>query len=123
MEMGRLFNEGHKNVHDDLWSGRLSVVNEDLVCAFEEKSDDSPLHHFPFIFLKFHSLLHGIVSDKLKFQKLCAHCVLKMLTEEHKLKRQAGTLDFQTQYSEEGENFLSCLVTGMRHGCSMKPLN
>ena len=24
-------------MHDDLWSGRLSVVNEDLVLAFEEK--------------------------------------------------------------------------------------
>jgi len=25
----QLFNEGHKIVHDDLWSGRLSVVKED----------------------------------------------------------------------------------------------
>ena len=33
----RLFNEGHKNVHDDLRSGRLSVVNEDLVRAVEGK--------------------------------------------------------------------------------------
>jgi hypothetical protein len=27
----RLFNVGRKNVHDDLRSGRQSVVNEDLV--------------------------------------------------------------------------------------------
>ena len=27
----RLFNEGRENVHDDPRSGRLSVVNEDLV--------------------------------------------------------------------------------------------
>ena len=33
----RLFNEGRENVHDDLRSGRLSVVNEDLVRAVEEK--------------------------------------------------------------------------------------
>ena len=33
----RLFNEGHKNMHDDLWSGRFSMVNEDLVHVFEEK--------------------------------------------------------------------------------------
>jgi len=46
-----LFNEGHKNVRDDLWSGRLSVVKEDLVRAFEEKirENSSPLHHFPCI--------------------------------------------------------------------------
>jgi len=34
-----------------------------------------------------------------------------MLTEEHKLKRQASALDFLTQYSEEGNNFLSHVVT------------
>ena len=34
-----------------------------------------------------------------------------MLTEEHKLKLQASRLDFQTQYSEEYENFLSHVVT------------
>jgi len=35
-----------------------------------------------------------------------------MLTEEHKLKRQASKLDFLMQYREEGENFLSDVVTG-----------
>ena len=48
----RLFNEGHKNVNDELWSGRLSVVNEDLVRGLEEKirqTDNSPLHQFPCI--------------------------------------------------------------------------
>jgi DNA primase large subunit len=32
----RHINEGCKNVHDDLRSGRLSVDNEDLVRAVEE---------------------------------------------------------------------------------------
>jgi hypothetical protein len=31
----RHFN-GHKNVHDDPQSGRLSVFNEDLACAVED---------------------------------------------------------------------------------------
>jgi len=53
-----------------------------------------------------------IVSGKVKFRKLCANCVPKLLTEEHKLEQQATTLDFLTQYSEEGENFLSHVVTG-----------
>ena len=35
-----------------------------------------------------------------------------MLTEEHRLKRQAIALDFLTRNSEEGDNFLSCVVTG-----------
>ena len=37
MEMGATVYEGRENVHDDLWSGQLSVVNEDLVRPFEEK--------------------------------------------------------------------------------------
>ena len=71
----RLFNEGRKNMHDDLWSGRLSVINEDLVCAFEEKSDDSPLHHFPCIFLKFHC--HFYMKLCLISFENCVHTVLK----------------------------------------------
>ena len=35
-----------------------------------------------------------------------------MLTEELKLKLQAGRLDFLTQYSEEYENVLSSVVAG-----------
>jgi len=65
--------------------------------------------HFPQIS---RSLLHKIVSDKLKFRKLCACWALKMLTEEHKLKRLASALDFLTRYSEEGDNFLGRVVTG-----------
>ena len=81
----QLFNEGHKNVHDDFWSGWLSVVNEDLLRAFEEKirenrrfATTSLSLHFPQISW---SLLYQIVSDKIKFRKLCAHCVPKMLTQ------------------------------------------
>ena len=63
------------------------MVNENLVLAFEEKIRENRRFtitslslNFPEILL---SLLHEIVSDKLKFRKLCAHCVLKMLMEEH----------------------------------------
>jgi len=105
-----------KNVHDELWSSRLSVLNEDLVRAFEERITDNrrftvtslPLH-FPQISL---SLLHEIESDKVEFRKLCAHWVPKLLTEEQKLKRQTSMLDFLTQYSEESINLLSHVVTG-----------
>jgi hypothetical protein len=64
-------------------------VNEDLVRGVEEKMREQTIHHyvtfpaFPQISL---SLLHEIVSDKVKFCKLCARWVPKMLTEEHKLK-------------------------------------
>ena len=61
-------------MHDDLWSGRVYVLNEDLVCAFEENIREnrrftitSGSLHFPQISL---SLLHRIVSDKVKFRKI-----------------------------------------------------
>jgi len=112
----QLFNEGRENVHDDKQSGRPSVVIENLVCAVEEKIREN--RRFTIMSLSLHfpqisqSLLHEIVSDKLGFRKLCAHWVPKMLMEEHKFKWQASVLDFLTRYSEEGDNFLSRLVTG-----------
>jgi len=87
MEMGVLFTEGCENVHNDLWSGRLSVVNEDLVHAVEEKLRENRQFtitslslHFPQISL---SLLHKILSDNLKFRRLCACWLPEMLLEEH----------------------------------------
>ena len=96
----RLFNEGRKNVHDDPRSGRPSVVNEDLVHVREQKIREN--RRFTIMSLSLHfpqisqSLLHEIVSDKLKFRKLCARWVPKMLTEEHKLKWRASALNFLT---------------------------
>jgi len=60
----------------DLWSGRLFVVNEDLVRAVEEKIREN--RRFTITSLSLHfpqiswSLLQEIVSDKLKFWILCA---------------------------------------------------
>jgi len=103
-------------VRDDLRISRPSVVIEDLVRAVEEKIRENRRFTITSLSLYFseisQSLLHKIVSDKLEFRKFCARWVPKTLTEEHKLKRQASTLDFLTRNSEEGENFLSHVVTG-----------
>jgi transposase len=87
----RHFNEGHENVHYDPWSGRSSVVNEHLVRTVEEKIQDN--RRFTISSLSQHlpqmsrSLLHEIVSDKLRFRKLCSRWMSKMLTDEHKMKQ------------------------------------
>jgi hypothetical protein len=110
----RHFNEGRENVPDDSRSGRPPVINEDLVHAVEEKIQEnrrftisSLCLHFPQI-----SLLDEIVSDKLRFRKLCSRWVPKMLTDEHKMKRQANVLTILTQNIEQGNGFLSRTVTG-----------
>jgi hypothetical protein len=87
----RNFNEKRVMVHDDPRSSRPSVVNEDLVPAVEEKIQEnrrltisSRSLHFPQIS---RSVIHEIVSDKLRFRKLCSRWVPKMLTDEHKIKQ------------------------------------
>jgi hypothetical protein len=66
------------------------VVNEDLVRAVEEKIQEN--RRFAILSLSLHfpqiswSLLHKIVSEKLRFQKLCSHWVPKMLMDEHKIQ-------------------------------------
>jgi hypothetical protein len=47
------FNEGRENEHDDPWSDRLSVVNEDLVRAVEEKIQEIRLFTILSLFLHF----------------------------------------------------------------------
>jgi transposase-like protein len=87
----RHFKEGRENVHDDRRSGRPLVVNEDFMRAVEEKIQEnrrstisSLCLHFPQIL---RSLLHEIVSDKLRFRKLCSRWVPKVLTDENKMNR------------------------------------
>jgi hypothetical protein len=88
-------------VHDDQQSGQPSVVNEDWVRAVEEVIQEN--RKFTILSLSVHfpqiswSLLHKIMSDKFRFRKLCSCWVLKLLTEEHKMKRQASVLTFLTR--------------------------
>ncbi|KAJ4428000.1 hypothetical protein ANN_24013 [Periplaneta americana] len=83
----RKFNEGHVSVHNEQRIGRSSLVNDDL------------------------SVLYKIVTDRLRYRKLCSLWVPKMLTEEHKSKRASSALSFLTHYSEQGDEFLDHIVT------------
>jgi hypothetical protein len=87
----RHFNEGHENTHDDPRSGRLSVVNEDLVRAAEEKIQENIRFTISSLTLLFPQIsrlfLRKIVSDKLPFRKLCSRWVPKMLMDEHKMEQ------------------------------------
>jgi hypothetical protein len=113
----RHFNEGCENVHDDLRSGQRFVANEDVLRAVEENIQENSRFtissfslHLPQISWL---LLHETVTEKLGFQKLCSCWMLKMLMDEHKMKQQASALTFLTRYSEQGDDFLSCIVTGV----------
>jgi len=67
----RLFNEGHKNVHNDLRSGRPSVVNEDLVRTVEEKIRENRRFLITSLclhFLKFHGHFTKFYVINLRFR-------------------------------------------------------
>jgi hypothetical protein len=76
------------------------VVNEDFVSAEEEKIQENRRFTISSLSLQFtqisRSVLHEIVSEKLRFRKLCSSWVPKMLTDEHKMKQQACALTFLT---------------------------
>ena len=56
--------------------------------------------------------IHEAVTEKLGYRKLCARCVLKILTDDHKTKRMGSAPKFLTRYAQEGDEFLDCNVTG-----------
>ncbi|XP_023310469.1 histone-lysine N-methyltransferase SETMAR-like [Anoplophora glabripennis] len=112
----RQFNEGRSEVHDEERSGRPSLVTEELVHAIDDKIRENRRFTISALAMEFpqisRSLIHEIVTEKLKFRKLCRRWVPKILTEQHKTKRMGSALQFLTRYDEGGEEFLTQIVTG-----------
>ncbi|GFV85501.1 histone-lysine N-methyltransferase SETMAR [Trichonephila clavipes] len=112
----RQFNEGRSEVHDDERSGRPSLITEELVHAIDEKIKENRKFTISALAMEFpqisRSIMHEIVTDKMKFHKLCALWVPKILTDSHKTKRMGCALEFLTRYHEGGVDFLSQIVTG-----------
>ncbi|GFY32889.1 uncharacterized protein TNCV_4025131 [Trichonephila clavipes] len=105
----RAFKDERENVHDEPLSGGPSVITDDLVNAVDEKIREDRRFTISTLALEFSKVgrttLNKVVSEKLKFRKLCARWVLRLLTEEHKLKRMACALDFLDRYHKEGDQF------------------
>lgn len=112
----RQFNEGRSEVHDEERSGRPSLVTDELVHAIDDKIQENRKFTISALAMEFpqisRSLIHEIVTEKLKFRKLCSRWVPKILTEQHKTKRMGSALQFLTRYDEGGEEFLTQIVTG-----------
>ncbi|GFV65905.1 histone-lysine N-methyltransferase SETMAR [Trichonephila clavipes] len=105
----RAFKDGRENVHDEPRSDRPSGITDDLVKAVDEKIREDRRFTISTLALEFPNVgrttLHKVVSEKLKFRKLCARWVPRLVTEEHKLKRMACALDFLDRYHKEGDKF------------------
>ena len=59
-----------------------------------------------------HGSAYRIIHDELRFHKLCARWVPRELTTEHKRKRVEICQCLLDRYNNEGEEFLSRIVTG-----------
>jgi hypothetical protein len=58
------------------------------------------------------STIHGAVTEKLEYRKLCTWWVPKMLTDNHKTKQMGSARKFLTCNTQEGDEFLDSIVTG-----------
>jgi len=90
----RLFEEGRTNVHDEERRGRPSVITDDLAENVYTTIRGNRRFTISELSLEIpqvsRSVIYDIVSEKLRYKKLCARWVPKMLTDEHKQKRLAA---------------------------------
>ncbi|KAF6216143.1 hypothetical protein GE061_000482 [Apolygus lucorum] len=112
----REFKNGRTNVHDDLRSGKPSIVTDELVEKIENAVRDDRRSTLDAISTKFpqisRSLLHETITETLGFHKLCARWVPKQLTEQNKLNRVQISKEILERYELEGDDFLKFIVTG-----------
>jgi hypothetical protein len=93
-EWCRMFKDLWTNVHIEEWSGRPSVVSDELVQSVDQKVCER-LHctiselscEFPQISC---TILSEIITVRLGYHKFCARWVLKMLTGVHKTQNGFG---------------------------------
>ena len=57
------------------------------------------------------TVLYEMFKDRLGYWKLCTCWVPNMLTVDHKQNRVAGVQIFLMHYKEQGDSFLTCVVT------------
>jgi hypothetical protein len=114
-----LMGEGQMCTMKRARSGRPSVITEDLKNRVDvhvrenERFTIDELHEvFPYVL---RSVLYETVTVQLRYRKICARCVPRMLTDEHMQKCMGAALPFLECYhrkGRKGEEFLDHIVTG-----------
>jgi len=106
----REFSEGRTDVHDEQRSGRPSLICYDLRQEIEPEIRANrrvtirELHHiFPEVSK---TTIQEAVTENIRYRKLCAHWVPKLLTDDHKTKRMGSTLKFLMRYAHEVDETL-----------------
>ena len=112
----RLYKEGREELRDLPRSGRPSVIDDNLIARVDEKLCSDRRQTLEEIQNEFshvcESTIRKIIIDILKYRKLCARWVPKMLSSENKSQRLSTSSTILSRYEEEGEEFLAKIVTG-----------
>ncbi|XKL69399.1 hypothetical protein PGB90_007168 [Kerria lacca] len=114
----RFYKEGREELRDRVRFGRPSVIDKNLVARVDEKlpSDrrqtlEDLQNEFPVVSIP---TMRRIVIENLKYRKLCARWVPKMLTTENKSRRILTSSAVLKRYEEEAEEFLLKIVMGIK---------
>lgn len=115
-EWCRKFKDGRADVHDEGGQGRKTVATEEIVQRVDQVVKENRRFTIDELSVKFpevsRSSLYSIVTEHLRYRKLCARWVPKQLTDNHKTRRMASALSFLERYHNERKDFLKSIVTG-----------
>jgi hypothetical protein len=101
---------GRMDIHDEKRNRRLSVGTDCLIQKIEEK-----IHNDRCVMMdELHeqcsevsrTVLYETLTKRLGYCKLCAQCVPKTLSAEHKENPVAALQSFPVGYEEKGDDFL-----------------
>ncbi|XP_035210768.1 histone-lysine N-methyltransferase SETMAR-like [Stegodyphus dumicola] len=111
-----MFENGHTDIDDAEREGRPSTATNaetaarlnECILANRRITIDEILNELDIS----HGSVYKIIADHLKFRKVCARWVPRLLTEEHKEKRFESAFAFLQRYQTEGNEFGVIIVTG-----------
>lgn len=110
----REFAAGRTEIHDEQRSGRPSISDETVVKVEQLMREDRRITLDDLCTLVpevSRSAVHRILTEKLKYRKVCARWVPRMLTEDHKRQRVDSSRAFLQRFAAEQDNFLDSIVT------------
>ncbi|XP_035233307.1 uncharacterized protein LOC118205125 [Stegodyphus dumicola] len=114
-EWCRNFKDGRTDVHDEGGQGRKSVVTDDIVQRVDQAVKQNRRFTISKLSMKFpevsRSSLFSIVTEQLRYRKVCACWVPQMLTDDRKTRRMVAAFEFLDRYDSDGEEFLKSIVT------------
>ncbi|XP_035233181.1 uncharacterized protein LOC118204999, partial [Stegodyphus dumicola] len=108
--------DGQTDVHDEGGQGRKSVATDDIVQRVDQAVKQNRRFTISELSMKFpevsRSSLYSIVTEQLRYRKVCVRWVPQMLTDDRKTRRMVAASEFLDRYNTDGEEFLKSIVTG-----------